>query len=146
MANIIINTRNNTIEMNKTVSKAASKYGTPEYNELQEVRRAYPTFRVVTVAKKTAKPAYKGLTFEYMEKYIAAHDDEEKSNMATYKMLRGISDEGKAAAAESASYADVKEWFFMTYPEIEQFHSNRDALLEQIAQRRAEKQAAKKAA
>ena len=79
MTNIIINTKNHTIEMNKTVTKAASRFGTPEYNELQEARRAYPTLRVVTVAKKTAKPVYKGLTFEYIEKYIAAHDDDEKS-------------------------------------------------------------------
>ena len=59
MSNIIINAKNHTIEMNKTVSKAASRFGTPEYNELQEVRRAYPTYHVVTVAKKAAKPAAK---------------------------------------------------------------------------------------
>lgn len=146
MANIIINTRNNTIEMNKTVSKAASKYGTPEYNELQEVRRAYPTFRVVTVAKKTAKPAYKGLTFEYMEKYIAAHDDDEKSIMAEYLMLRGMDEAGKDADADSANYGDIKDWFFQTFPAIEKFHSDREELLKKIAERKAAKQAAKKAA
>ena len=69
MNSIIINIKKHTIEMNKTTTKAASKYGTPEYNELQSARHDYPTFRVVTVAKKTAKPEYKGLTFEYMEKY-----------------------------------------------------------------------------
>jgi hypothetical protein len=48
--------------------------------------------------------------------------------------------------ADAACYADVREWFLMTFPEIEKFLSERDALLEKIAQRRAEKQAAKKAA
>ena len=146
MTNIIINAKNHTIEMNKTVTKAASRFGTSEYNELQEVRRAYPTFRVVTVAKKTAKPIYKGLTFEYMEKYIAAHDDEEQSITAEYLMLRGLDEAGKDADADSANYSDIRDWFFQAFPAIEQFHSDRDALLEKIAQRKAEKQAAKKAA
>ncbi len=146
MTNIIINAKNHTIEMNKTVTKAASRFGTPEYNELQEARRAYPTFRVVTVAKKTAKPVYKGLTFEYIEKYIAAHDDDEKSITAEYLMLRGLDEAGKNADADSANYSDIKDWFFQTFPAIEQFHSERNALLEKIAQRKAEKQAAKKAA
>ena len=142
MSNIIINAKNHTIEMNKTVSKAASRFGTPEYNELQEVRRAYPTFRVITVAKKTAKPTFKGLTFEYMEKYIAAHDDEEQSIMAEYLMLRGLDEAGKDADADSANYSDIRDWFFQAFPAIEQFHSERDALLWKIAQRKAEKQAA----
>ena len=146
MTNIIINTKNHTIEMNKTVTKAASWFGTPEYNELQEVRRAYPTYCVVTVAKKAAKPEYKGLTFKYMEKYIAAHDDEDKSFMSEYLMLRGMNEEGKEVGADSADYADIKDWFLQSFPAIEQFHSERDALLKKIAQRKAEKQAAKKAA
>ena len=146
MTNIIINTKNHTIEMNKTVTKAASKFGTPEHNELQEVRHAYPTYRVVTVSKKAAKPEYKGLTFKYMEKYIAAHDDEDKSFMAEYLMLRGLNEEGKQVDADSADYADIKDWFLQSFPAIEQFHSERDALLEKIALRKAEKQAAKKAA
>ena len=142
MSNIIINTKKSTIEINKSFAKVASQFGTSEYNELQAARRDYPTFRVVTVSRKTSKPEFKGLTYEYMEKYIASHDDEENTKMAEYKMLRGISDEGKAAVADSASYADVKEWFFMTFPEIENFHSKRDALLEQIAKRREARKAA----
>ena len=146
MTTITINTKNHTIEMNKSVTKAASKYGTPEYIELQNVRRDYPTYRVVTVAKKGAKPEYKGLTYEYMEKYIKAHDDEEKSIMAEYLMLRGLSEEGQNADADSADYTEIREWFFQAFPAIEKFLSDRDALLEKIAQRKAEKQVAKKAA
>lgn len=104
MSNITINAKARTIEMNKTFAKAAANFGTREYDELQAARRDYPNFKVVTVSKRSTKPEYKGLTYEYMEKYITAHDNDAKTNMATYKMLRGISDEGKAAAAESASY------------------------------------------
>ena len=146
MSNININTKNRTIEMNKTFTAKASIFGTDEYNQLQTARRDYPSFRVVTVSKKTAKPENKGLTCDYMRKYIAAHDDENGSIMAEFQMLTAKSEAGKDAMADTASYADIKEWFFMTFPEIEKFHTDREALLEKIAQRRAEKQAAKKAA
>ena len=144
--NITINDKNRTIEMNKATAAAAAKFGTDAYKQLQDARRDYPTYRVITVKQKGAKPEYKGMDYKYMEKYIAAHDDENGSIMDQYKMLTGKSEAGKDAMADAACYADVKEWFLMTYPEIEKFHSDRDALLEKIAQRRAEKQAAKKAA
>ena len=146
MTNIIINTKNHTIEMNKTVTKAASRFGTPEYNELQEVRRAYPTYRVVTVAKKAAKPEYKGLTFKYMEKYIVTHDDEDKSIMAEYLMLRGMNEEGKQVDADSADYADIKDWFLQSFPAIKKYHDDRKDLLDRIALRKEQERAAKQAA
>lgn len=142
MTNITINTKKHTIEMNKTFAAAASKYGTPEYAELQNVRRDYPTFRIVTVAKKSAKPEYKGLTFAYMEKYIAAHDDDEKSIMAKFLDLRGESEEAKAIGALSAGYIEIKAWFFEQYPAIQKFHTDRETLLKDAVA----KQAAKKAA
>ena len=145
MSNIIINNKNHTIEMNKAYAKKAAQYGSTEYTELQNARRDYPGFRVVTIAKKGAKPEYKGMDYKYMEKYIAAHDDENGSIMAEYKMLRGKSEAGKEAMADAACYADVKEWFLMTYPEIESFHNKRDELLEKIAKHREEKQAQKQA-
>ena len=146
MRNLTINAKNHTIEMNKAFTAAASVFGSDEYNQLQTARRDYPTYRVITVKQKGAKPEYKGMDYKYMEKYIAAHDDENGSIMAEYKMLTGKSEAGKDAMADAACYADVKEWFLMTYPEIEKFHSDRDDLLKKIAARRAEKLAAKKAA
>ena len=146
MKNLTINAKNHTIEMTKAFTAAASVFGSDEYNQLQTARRDYPTYRVVTVKQKGAKPEYKGMDYKYMEKYIAAHDNENGSIMAEYKMLTGKSEAGKDAMADAACYADVREWFLMTYPEIEKFHADRDALLEKIAQRRAAKQAAKKAA
>ena len=142
MTNITINPKNRTIEMNKTFSAAASKYGSPEYVELQNARRDYPNYRVVTIAKKAAKSDYKGLTFEYMKKYIALHDDEEKSIMKEFLNLRGESEEAKAIGAMSEAYGKIKAWFFEQYPAIKEFHKKRDALLNDAVA----KQAAKKAA
>lgn len=142
MTNITINAKNRTIEMNKTFSAAASKYGSPEYVELQNARHDYPNYRVVTIAKKAAKSDYKGLTFEYMKKYIALHDDEEKSIMKEFLNLRGESEEAKAIGAMSAAYSEIKDWFFEQYPAIQNFYKEREALLNDAVA----KQAAKKAA
>ena len=110
----------------------ASLYGSDEYNQLQNARRDYPNYYVVTVKQKGAKAEYKGLTYEYMEKYIKDHDDDNKSKMNDFLVLRGLDEEGKNANATSASYSDIKDWFFLTFPEIENYHKNREALLEKI--------------
>ena len=80
MTKIIINERKRTIELTKGFAKKASVFGSEEYRQLQEARRDYPTYRVITVksASGNKKNALKGLTYEYMEKYIELHDDESK--------------------------------------------------------------------
>ena len=126
-----INTTNNTIEMSKKFAAAAKKFGTEEYKQLQEARRDYPNFKVVTTTRKASskRETYKGLTYDYMKKYIAAHDDEQKSIMAKFEMLRGTSDEAQEALADSASYKEIKEWFLKQFPAIAEFHKKREATL-----------------
>lgn len=72
MNNLNVNMKNRTIEMTKKFAAASSKFGTEEYKTLQEVRRDYPSYKVVTITRKASKSdssAFKGLTYEYMEKY-----------------------------------------------------------------------------
>ena len=126
---ITINAKNRTIELTKTFAIASQKFGSPEYNELKEARLDNPTYRVVTVAKKTARPKFKGLTYEYMEKYISKHDDEAKSIMGEYKALRAQTEEAEEALAVSASYSDIREWFFDKFPAVAQFHKTRAQIL-----------------
>ena len=64
-----------------------------------------------------------------MKKYISLHDDEDKSVMAKFLDLRGESEDAKAIGALSAGYIEIKAWFFEQYPEIEKFHTDREALL-----------------
>ena len=73
--NIHINDKNRTIEVTKKFAAAAKRFGTPEYEDLQKVRRDYPKYRVEirTVAKKA--DCFKGLTFGYMESYIRNHNE-----------------------------------------------------------------------
>ena len=129
MKNITINAKNHTIEMTKTFAAAASKFGSSEYRDLLEARRDYPSFKVIIVAKKTARPKYKGLTYEYMENYIATHDNDAKSIMSQFMEKRALTDEARAALAVSASYKEIKEWFFETYPNVAKFHQTRTQLV-----------------
>ena len=126
-----INYSSHTIQMTKKFAKAAEKFGSEEYNNLQEAKRDNPNFKIVVVSRKTAtkKDTYKGLTYEYMETYIKAHDNDQHSIMAQYEMLRGTSKEAKEALAEPCSYNEVKAWFLNTYPAIANFHEARGMLL-----------------
>ena len=126
-----INMKKNAIELTKKEAAAAAKFGTTEYKQLQEARRDNPGFKVVTITRKSTakKESYKGLTYGYMETYIQKHDDEEKSIMAEYMMLRGLSEEAEEALAESFTYQEMKEWFLKKFPAIAEFHKKREALL-----------------
>ena len=129
MSNIIINTKAHTIEMSKKFAELASRFGTPEYDDLQKARRDYPNYRIVTKSVKSGKCAYSGLTYKFMEKYIKAHDDENETVMNEFLMLRGLSDEAKEALADSFSYNEMKEWFLKKFPAIAEFHKKREAAL-----------------
>ena len=141
MTAITINAKNRTIELTKTFATASSKFGSPEYEQLQMARKDYPNYKVVTItrkAPKSDKPTFKGLTYEYMEKYIKSHDNAEE-NMAEYMELRGISEEGEEALAESFNYQEMKDWFLDKYPEIANFHEKRAELIEKAQQKKATK-------
>lgn len=129
--NITINTKNSTIELNsKKFAIASSRYGTDEYKELQNARRDYPDFKVVEIStRKAPKSSYKGLTYKYMEDYIAKHDDEDGAILEEYMTLRAMTDEAEEAFAESLSYQEMKEWFLDKFPAIAEFHKKREAIL-----------------
>ena len=126
-----INEKKNAIEMTKKFAAAARKFGTKQYRDLQEARRDYPNFKVVTVTRKatSCQDTYKGLTYKFMEDYIQKHDDAEQSIMAEFEMLRGTSAEAQEALADSASYKEIKEWFLKKFPAIAEFHKKREAAL-----------------
>lgn len=103
--NLKVNHQTRTIEMNKTFADKASRFGSDEYDALMLAREQNPGYTMKFITRKTTKsdkPSYKGLTYEYMEKYILAHDDEEQTIMNEYMALRGMTDE-----AEDASLATL---------------------------------------
>ncbi len=105
------------IEMDKTFAKNSTIVGSREYNMLQACRRDYPeyTVRRKEIRKNSKKESYKGLTYTYMEEYIALHDDKEQSIKREYDELRLIAD------CHSKRYPAIKNWFFAKFPEIKEF-------------------------
>lgn len=131
MTNPVVNNKTRAIEVTAKFEKAASRFGSDEYQILQEIRRDYPGYKLVTINRKSTskKENYKGLTYAYMEKYIEAHDDESKSIMAEYEMLRGTSEEAIEALAEPCSYREIRDWFLKQFPAIAEFHKKREAAI-----------------
>lgn len=125
---MIIRTNSRTIELTKKEMAAASRFGSDAYKALQAARRDYPDFTVTTATRKakTQRETYKGLTYAYMEKYIAAHDDEAQSIMAEYKMYRGMSDDPATELPDSYSYNEMKIWFLGKFEEIAKFYESRN--------------------
>ena len=125
MTTMKINEKKNTIEITKTFAQKAARVGSPEYYELLKVRQENPSC-TVEVKQTKSKDSFKGLTYEYMKKYILAHDDEEGSIMAIFHEMRGTIVEGDdELQAESLTYGEIKMWFLDTYPEIKNFHDSR---------------------
>lgn len=135
------------IEMTKVEAKKAGIVGTAEFDQLKELREAYPTFRIEVKASKS-KSTMKGLTIPYMKKYIEAHDDAEKTNMTIFNSLRGLDEDGnEIALARVATYGELKMWFLDTYPEVENMNKTVDDILAKAKKNReAKREAAKKAA
>lgn len=142
MKNLTVCVATRSIEVSKTFNTRSSCYGTDEYKMLQEVRRDYPGYEVVVVAPRKAtksnKPSYKGLTYEYMEKYISTHDDDGNTIMNEYMFLRAMTDEAEEACAEACSYQEIKTWFLDKYPAIAKFHETRAQLVEKAQNKKTE--------
>ena len=100
---------------------------------MKEARRDYPGYKVTVGKTKEAKNIYAGLDYDYMEKYIKAHDDDAQSIMNEYLMLRGKSDDALEIQAGSASFLEIRSWFLKTFPAIEAFYTKRAALLTKTA-------------
>ena len=117
MANIIINERSKTLEITKKFASMASRFGSNEYMELKAARSEFPTFKVVikTTSRKS-KDSFKGLTYDFMEKYINSRSNSENI-INEYNQMREI---GKSVAAVKA-YAQIKKWFLEKYPEVAKF-------------------------
>lgn len=122
MKNININFESKTIEMTKVYANKARQYGSPEYKEMIEACKAFPTFKLVTKNNTKKNPtAVKGLTYDFMEKYIKAHDTD---LLPEFYTLTGKSNEDVFAVA---SYGEVRQWFLSKY---DVFSRNRiDAIL-----------------
>lgn len=131
MNNITVNAATRSIVLSKKFAVAAAKYGTEEYRMLQEVRRDYPGFKVVEVARKASKNArntYKGLTYEYMEAYISKHD-KDGTKMRQFFILTASEKSEETKVMKAVSYQKVKNWFLAEFEEIQKCCQTREELI-----------------
>ena len=133
MTTITVSARTHSLVLTKSFASKAAIFGSDEYKMLQEARRDYPGYKVTVGKTKEAKNIYAGLDYDYMEKYIKAHDDDKQSIINEHLMLRGESEEAKAINASSASFLEIRSWFLKTFPAIEAFYTKRAALLTKTA-------------
>lgn len=116
-----IDRENGLIVMDRTFAKLSENTRSEEYTHLQQVRKDYPTFQVVTrtIKKNPKKETYAGLTYDYMKFYIFNHEPAEnrRNALAEFDELILIS----KCHAKAKRYPTIKKWFLEKYPEIVQF-------------------------
>ena len=139
---LTINHANRTIIMDRTFAKFASNTKSPEYAQLQSVRRDYPDYTVVQrhIRTNNEKETYRGLTYAYMEDYILTHGTEETraANFKEYSEMRLIAEcHGKAFR-----YPVIKSWFLDKYPEIVNYGIKVEPAAAKVSIRPAEQEAA----
>ena len=143
MANAIIDRENRTITITKAFNAKASIYNSEEYKDLSEIQNAHPNFRIIVKAAKRKSIPLGRITYEQMEKYIKAHDDDKKTRWNEYQMLRGISDddagknEDEIYVKVAASFFEIKKWFVKTFPEITEKIENRKEEIKAIMNKEA---------
>ena len=132
MKNVLkVDSVNKCLVMDRTFAKEAETVGSEAYMLLQNARRDYPTYTVVRrqIKRNSAKECYRGLTYEYMESYIASHDNA-ASRRAEYSELRLL------AECHSIRYPTIKKWFLAAYPEVAQYgmmESTQEVPLREVA-------------
>ena len=133
MTSISINPKNRTIELSNTFASTAFIFGTEEYKQLQEARRDYPSYRVVTVKQKgSGKTEFAKLSFSFMDEYVKDHAPSDDIK-ATYLELRGLDQNWKVDEnGLPEDHARIKNWFLNTFTEFEEARAKRKALLEKI--------------
>ena len=94
------------IEMSKSEAKKAGIPNSDEFNALNVLRAAYPTFRI-EIKKSKSRDTMKGLTINYMKKYIEEHDAD-----------GSVKDEFALLREQMTPYGQMKVWFLEKFPEV----------------------------
>ena len=116
------------IYLSNAFAKAASDITSEEYKTFLAVTTAHPDYEIVKyeIKKNPNKESYCGLTYPYMENYIATHDESGE--------IKKIYDELRLRAkCHSIRYAHIKKWFLSVYPEIDDFSGKKENKNELLA-------------
>lgn len=102
-----------TITLSKSFyEKACNINNTAEFEEMKKLRTEFPDFEfmVKQIKKKAGKKTYRNLTYENMEKYIEASEENGKSVLLKFERIK------EQSHVQKSPYAYVKKWFLEQYP------------------------------
>lgn len=122
-----VNHADNTIELTKQFAKASGIYDSDAYKMLLKAKNAFPDYKVVVKAtpkRKQTKDNFRGLTYDYMERYIKNQDEHEEI-LKAFHTLRNDNDE----LTERATYGEIKKWFLKTFPEVKEFQTKQKDII-----------------
>lgn len=107
-----LNFKNRTIELTKAEARRAAKIGTEEYTQILEARNSFPNFQIKIMPARKSSYDLKGLTYEFMERYILINGTDEQ--LKEFNKMRNICGEARKAD----SYGKIKQWFLDNFPQI----------------------------
>ena len=109
------------IEVNTIFAKMIENPRSDEYELLQKIKMENPGFTVSRRQIKSIpkKDTYKGLTYEYMKKYIKLHETKEEAE----KVIAYLEDQILISKChgQRLRYPTIKKWFLAKYPEVAKF-------------------------
>ena len=117
MAKIRINYHSNTIEISEAFAKKASVISSEAHSELNDVKKNYPTYRIIVVKKATRKTQIKGITKEFLRNYI------EKQNDTVFLK------EFDELVKNKTSFFEIKARFVNQYPQFKNYKTKADWIL-----------------
>lgn len=103
----------NTIIITKGFYVASKEFGSEEQKTLADIQKEYPHMRIAVKSTRSGnkKSDYKGLTYDYMRRFIRTMD---KENLVTFEDVIAHYEEFGYEAGKL--YQCVKDWFLQTYP------------------------------
>lgn len=110
-----------TITLSKTFANKAAVVTTKEFAQLANIKSLYPEYKIVIreIMHNPNKESYKGLTYDYMRKYIILHTtpNERSAAIAEFEEMILISQ----CHSQARRYPTIKKWFLDKYPKVAEF-------------------------
>ena len=114
-APIKIDHANQQIVLKREFAKKQEDVSSNEYKSLCAVVQMFPGYAITVkeITKNPQKESYKGLTYGYMERYIAVKGT--RADRQEYDDMRLL------AECHSKRFPVIKQWFLDKYPEVREY-------------------------
>lgn len=103
-----------TITISRSDLIAARQFGTPEFEQMMQMRTEFPGYTFVEhhIKRNDNKQTYGKLTYDVMKAVIEGRETDDAMRAATLKEYEAIK---KISKTQRAAYALVKKWFLDKY-------------------------------